>query len=90
MSSAAVKIGAAIQRKRVDEAKLSPNTQNIYLIKLLQNDLEKLHEEICSVTQSGIPWTSEHLGCAREELDEWHQYSLKLYQDLSEAKKMSD
>ena len=85
--AAAVKIGAAIQRKKVDEAKISPITQNIYLIKLLQNDLQALHEEICLVTQSGIPWTSEYFGCNREELDEWRQYSLKLYQDLSEAKK---
>ena len=72
--AAAVMDGAAIQRKRVEDAKLSPHTQNIYQIKMLQNDLEKLHEEVCSVTQSGIPWTSEHFGCDREELDVWRQY----------------
>ena len=66
----AVKIGAAIQRKKVDEAKASPTTQNIYFIKLIQNDLQALHEEICLFTQSGIPWTSEHFGCNREELYE--------------------
>ena len=41
--AAAVKSGAAIQRKRVEDAKLSPHTQNIYQIKMLQTDLEKLH-----------------------------------------------
>ena len=59
----AVKDGAAIQRKRVYEAKASPTEQNIYIIKLLQNDLQALHEEICLVTQSGIPWTTGHF-CA--------------------------
>ena len=48
--AAAVKDGAAIQRRRVEEAKASPSEQNIFIIKLLQDDLQALHLEICSVT----------------------------------------
>ena len=67
--AAAVKDGAAIQRRHVEEAKASPTEQNIFIIKLLQDDLQALHVEICSVTQSGILWTTENFGCHREELD---------------------
>ena len=88
--AAAVKDGAAIQRRRVEEAKASPSEQNIFIIKLLQDDLQALHGKICSVTQSGILWTTENFGCHREELDEWRQYSLTLYQALSETKKRTD
>ena len=37
--AAAVKDGANIQRRRVEEAKASPTDQNIFVIKLLQDDL---------------------------------------------------
>ena len=67
--AAAVRDGVAIQRRRVEEAKATPTEQNIFIIKLLQDDLQALHVEICSVTQSGILWTTENFGCHREELD---------------------
>ena len=35
-------------------------------------------------------WNAEIFGCQREELDEWRQYSLTLYQTLSETKKRTD
>ena len=71
--AAAVKDGATIQRRRVEEAKASPTEQNIFIIKLLQDDLQALHVEISSVTQSGMVWNADNFGCQREELDEWRQ-----------------
>ena len=41
--AAAVKDGATIQRRRVEEAKACPTEQNIFVIKLLQDDLQALH-----------------------------------------------
>ena len=46
--------------------------------------------KISSPCQSGLVWNTENFGVQREELQEWRQYSLTLYQTLSETKKRTD
>ena len=84
---AADKDGATVQRRRVEEAMASPTEQVFFIIKHLQEDLQALYVEISSTCQSGVVWNTENFGVQREELQEWRQYSLTLYQTLSETKK---
>ena len=87
---AADKDGATVQRRRVEEAMASPTEQVFFIIKHLQEDLQALYVEISSTCQSGVVWNTENFGVQREELQEWRQYSLTLYQTLSETKKRTD
>ena len=68
----------------------SPDEQSIFIVKLLQEDLQALYVEISSTCQSGVVWNAENFGVQREELQQWRQYSLTLYQTLSETKKRTD
>ena len=88
--AAAVKDDATIQRRRVEQAMASPDDQSIFIVKLLQEDLQALYVEISSTCQSGVVWNAENFGVQREELQQWRQYSLTLYQTLSETKKRTD
>ena len=84
--AAAVKDGATVIRRKVEQAMASPEDQNIFVIKLLQEDLQGLYVEITSTCQSGIVWSADNFGVHRDELQEWRQYSLTLYQTLAETK----
>ena len=68
----------------------SPQDQDRFVIKLLQEDLQSLVTEINSTCQSGIVWTDANFGVTRNELQEWRQYSLTLLQTLLETKKKED
>ena len=85
----AVKNVVSIQKTKIQEAQASEDTQDLFKLKILSTDLEKLHDEIFAVVQLGILWTTNY-GCSREELDEWRRFSIKLLQDLTEKKKIDD
>ena len=68
--AAAVKDGATVIRRKVEQAMTSPQDQNIFVIKLLQEDLQGLFVEINSTCQSGIAWTADNFGVQRDELQE--------------------
>ena len=74
----AVKSVVAIQKSKVLEAQSSPETQDLYAIKMLVGDLEKLATDIFNVEQLGLPWNMDNIGCTRAELDKWSQFSIKL------------
>ena len=88
--AAVVKDGVSIIRTKMELAISSPQDQNQFVIKLLQEDLQSLVTEINSTCQSGIVWTDANFGGKRSELQEWRQYSLTLLQTLLETKKKED
>ena len=88
--AAVVKDGVSVIRRKMELAIASPQDQNRFVIKLLQEDLQSLVFEINSTCQSGIVWTDANFGVTRDELQEWRQYSLTLLQTLLETKKKED
>ena len=64
--AAAVKEGASVIRRKMEQAITSPQDQNRFVIKLLQEDLQSLVTEINSTCQSGIVWTVDNFGVARD------------------------
>ena len=68
----------AIQKSKVLEAQSSPEKQDLYAIKMLVGDHEKLATDIFNVEQLGLRWSMDNIGCTRAELDKWSQFSIKL------------
>ena len=88
--AAVVKDGVTIIRTKMELAISSPQTQDRFLIKLLQEDLQLLVSEINSICQAGIVWTAPNFGVTRIELQEWRQHSATLLQSLLDTKKKQD